>query len=690
MTAQFSLIYKGVNYVSDYNGAYADNNSLNQLTPDGINAVALTLDFGIDAENNTVYSSNVSTDTDTDLANTIANAEAAGQTVMVRPLIDFTPLDANFDSNPKNGDYYNDEFRAEYNPGAAGSASANSFFASYQTMIVDQAKVAQAGQAGLFDIGVELDQITGPSYLSYWTSIINAIRAPIADGGAGYTGKLTYSALFDDQASPWQYQNATLPLSVGDLSKQVSFWSQLDYVGIDAYADITDDPNPTVQELVNDWTQPYNTVKDPDPGTESLVGSESLIQYYENLSTETGKPLLFTELGYANSSDAASQPANPGVDLNSGGYNGAVTDPTLQADLYSAFFQAWQQSGNSSLKGVYLWEWEPSGNSSPDSSGQNVQDSNVYPVQGLPAETAVKNGFESTLCYLRGTAIATPAGDMRVESLRIGDPVITRFGGIQLIKWIGRQCYDIRFLRHNREKIPVTIFAGALDDNLPGRDLLVSPGHSILVGDTLVLARDLVNGITICQEFGTNQPDQVVADYYQIELEAHDCVLAEGTWAETYADAPGLRGQFHNVEEFYQLYPGYKTPETLLLCSPRPEEGPAKDAALRTIVSRANALIVPGRLEGFVDTASGPVLTGWAMDVDHPHLPVLLEIIRDMAVIGTVLACNFRLDLQQAGKADGRCAFSFAVPRGPATYTVRRAADGADLVPSGQTIRLVA
>ncbi len=92
------------------------------------------------------------------------------------------------------------------------------------------------------------------------------------------------------------------------------------------------------------------------------------------------------------------------------------------------------------------------------------------------------------LCYLRGTRIATPAGDVPVERLAIGDAVVTRFGGYRKIKWIGRQSYGSRFIRNNRNQIPVRIAAGALGQNLPQRDLFVSPGHSMLLGDVLVLA----------------------------------------------------------------------------------------------------------------------------------------------------------------------------------------------------------
>ena len=37
------------------------------------------------------------------------------------------------------------------------------------------------------------------------------------------------------------------------------------------------------------------------------------MSYYEGISASIGKPLLFTEIGYGNSSDAAINPASPRI-----------------------------------------------------------------------------------------------------------------------------------------------------------------------------------------------------------------------------------------------------------------------------------------------------------------------------------------------------------------------------------------
>jgi hypothetical protein len=291
------------------------------------------------------------------------------------------------------------------------------------------------------------------------------------------------------------------------------------------------------------------------------------------------------------------------------------------------------------------------------------------------------------LCYLRGTRILTPTGEVSVEALRIGDHVVTRFNGIQPIRWVGRQSLPAGAAPGDRATMPVRIQAGALADHVPARDLCVSPGHSMLIDGALVLATRLVNGITI-----TQRPMQAPIEYYQIELDAHDCVIAEGTWSETYADAEGMRAQFDNAADFYARYPEYRSPETPNLCAERAEHGASLDAALRPIVARAMAGRTPGPLQGWIDRIGGPwqmsgwgKIAGWAQDTAHPELPVLLELWLDDRVIGTVLACNFRVDLLAAGIGQGQAAFNFAAPvklRAEAleTLRIRRAADGAELM----------
>jgi hypothetical protein len=294
-------------------------------------------------------------------------------------------------------------------------------------------------------------------------------------------------------------------------------------------------------------------------------------------------------------------------------------------------------------------------------------------------------------CYLRGTHILTPTGETPVEDLSIGDRVVTRFGGVQNIKWIGRKIFETAGLDNG----PVRFRPATLGEEMPARDLFVSPRHSMLVGNVLVRASSLLNGATITQD---DAPARI--EYFQLDLGDHDCVVAEGAWSETFADAPGLRDMFDNAADFHALYPDVPPPEGLTLCAPRPEHGTALYAAMRPVVARAMAGLPPGALRGFVDLIEHEwVVQGWAQDLDHPELPVLLEIILEGRLIGTVLACDAREDLRQAGIGPRSFVFNAPVRLRPdlwPTLQVRRASDGTalDIAPAisdgAKTLRLVA
>jgi len=126
-------------------------------------------------------------------------------------------------------------------------------------------------------------------------------------------------------------------------------------------------------------------------------------------------------------------------------------------------------------------------------------------------------------CYRRETKITTQNGFRAVEDLKIGDHVQTRFGGLSPIKWIGRRSYAGHFLKGKRDILPICFKAGSITETVPVRDLWVSPHHAMYIDGVLIEARDLVNGISVVQDRNAEQ-----IDYFHIELEGHDVIMAEG------------------------------------------------------------------------------------------------------------------------------------------------------------------
>jgi hypothetical protein len=153
--------------------------------------------------------------------------------------------------------------------------------------------------------------------------------------------------------------------------------------------------------------------------------------------------------------------------------------------------------------------------------------------------------------------ILTESGKVAVEDLAVGDLVVTTDGDVRPIIWIGRRKVATRFADPLR-CWPIRVKTGALDVNVPDRDLLVSPDHALLIDNVLINAGALVNGISIIRE--TDVP--ALFTYYHIELDNHALILADNVAAETFVDNVDRMG-FDNWAEHEALYPDGRAIEEL-------------------------------------------------------------------------------------------------------------------------------
>ncbi|MEE9407915.1 MAG: glycoside hydrolase [Polaribacter sp.] len=172
---------------------------------------------------------------------------------------------------------------------------------SYKAYILTYAKAAQAINADVLCIGTELEQFVA-NRPSYWLDLIKEIRKV-------YKGKLTYAANWDEY-------------------KRVSFWADLDFIGIDAYFPVSDKKTPTVEEFELGWQAHKTEIK--------------------GIQKKFNKPVLFTEFGYRSVDYAGKKPWKS---------NRVIDNVNLQVQvngLQAIHNQFWQEDW---FAGGFIWKW---------------------------------------------------------------------------------------------------------------------------------------------------------------------------------------------------------------------------------------------------------------------------------------------------------------------------------------------
>jgi hypothetical protein len=169
-------------------------------------------------------------------------------------------------------------------------------------------------------------------------------------------------------------------------------------------------------------------------------------------------------------------------------------------------------------------------------------------------------------CFTPGTLIATPRGEVPVESLRAGDKIITRDNGMQEVRWIGRRDLtwaDLNAAQHLR---PIVVRQGSLGHGLPDRDLLVSPNHRLLVAnDRTALYFDehevLVAAKHLTAARGIHSVNAAGVSYIHFMCDQHEVVLSNGAWTESFQPGDLTLGGMGNAQrsEIFELFPELRT-----------------------------------------------------------------------------------------------------------------------------------
>ena len=203
---------------------------------------------------------------------------------------------------------------------------------SYSKFILEYANLAQEMKVPIFCIGTELEKFVGHRS-EYWQNLIKDIKKI-------YKGKLTYAANWDE-------------------FKRTPFWSELDYIGLDAYFPICTRQTPTFETSMNGWAQHKPVIK-------------SIADTYQ-------KPVLFTEFGYRSVDYAGKEPWR---------YDRSMNQVNLEAQVNTtkALFETfWEEDW---FAGGFVWKWFIRHD---DVGGE---DNSQFTPQNKPAEAIIRQYYK--------------------------------------------------------------------------------------------------------------------------------------------------------------------------------------------------------------------------------------------------------------------------------------------------------
>lgn len=162
------------------------------------------------------------------------------------------------------------------------------------------------------------------------------------------------------------------------------------------------------------------------------------------------------------------------------------------------------------------------------------------------------------VCFTPGTMILTPSGEVPIETLRVGDLVVTRDNGVKPLLWIGTKHLGARELSAHPSLKPVLLkgsfFGGA-------RDLIVSPQHGVLLHSDLRGGDETFYRAVHLSRMAGGAARQMAGCrsviYMHLLFDQHEVVFANGLASESlYPGASALQTVGAAARrELFQLFP---------------------------------------------------------------------------------------------------------------------------------------
>lgn len=176
-------------------------------------------------------------------------------------------------------------------------------------------------------------------------------------------------------------------------------------------------------------------------------------------------------------------------------------------------------------------------------------------VELLDGSVVTFSNIERIICFTPGTLIETAYGPRPVETLRLGDLIVTRDSGLQPLRWIGKKTVEAK-----GNLAPIELSPTILQD--AKAPLLVSPQHRILwsgpraqllFGDreVLVAAAHLLDNPAVRRREGGD------VTYLHLMLDQHEVIYANGAATESFFPGDEALSALNpeGRDEMFDLFP---------------------------------------------------------------------------------------------------------------------------------------
>lgn len=172
----------------------------------------------------------------------------------------------------------------------------------------------------------------------------------------------------------------------------------------------------------------------------------------------------------------------------------------------------------------------------------------AYSVATISTDGTYSDTFS---CFLKDSLIKTQNGYMPVQDIAPGEKVSVFIDGTEEQKevvWAGTAHVVVNAnLPEDQAGYPIRILKNSIAENVPFKDMLITPEHCLFVEGKFVPARMLVNGRSIYYDTTTTS-----YDYYHIETEKHSVIMADGMLTESYLDT-GSRRNFQQAGKVVRI-----------------------------------------------------------------------------------------------------------------------------------------